>query len=92
MPKQKVKVFISSSCGPCQTVKDAIASGKFNLEDVELIDLESDEGFPYIEKMGLSKVPAAFLGKKQCDINVTEDGGIFIDCSPPKPTEPPQPT
>ena len=85
MPKTKVKVFVSSSCGPCQEVKEAIASGKFNLEDVDLIDLETDEGFPYIEKMKLNRVPVAYKGKRQCKILHDDEGGLFIDCPQPKP-------
>jgi glutaredoxin len=78
--EEKIKVFVSSSCGPCQRVKNAISEGKFNIEEVDLIDLETEEGFPYIEKFGLNRVPAAFKGKQQCDLLFSEEGDLIINC------------
>ncbi|KKM97006.1 hypothetical protein LCGC14_1172400 [marine sediment metagenome] len=81
MPKPKLRVFVAAGCGPCQEVKDAVAAGRFNAEDVDIIDVESKEGFTYIKKFGLTKAPAAFLGKKECELFINrEDNSLFIDC------------
>lgn len=79
MPDEKVKVFISSGCGPCQEVRKMIEEGRFNLPDVDLIDVASDEGFPFVEKMGLTKVPCAFKGDKACRI-LSDEETLIIDC------------
>ena len=82
--KPKVKVFIAAGCGPCKELKEAIEAGRFNVEDVDLIDVETKEGFPYIKKFGLTKAPSAYLGKKECDLFINrEDNSIFIDCGLP---------
>lgn len=86
MPDEKVKVFISSGCGPCQEVRKMIEEGKFNLADVDLIDVSSEEGFPFVEKMGLTKVPAAFKGGKACKI-MSDEESLIIDCGEDEPTE-----
>ena len=79
--KAKVKVFIAAGCGPCEELKEAIKAGRFNVEGVDLIDVESKEGFPYIKKLGLTKAPAAYLGTKECELFINrEDNSIFIEC------------
>jgi len=81
MPKAKLRVFVSAGCGPCQEIKEAIESGRFNVQDIDLIDVESKEGFPYIKKFKLTKAPAAYLGKKECEMFINrEDNSLFIDC------------
>jgi glutaredoxin len=79
--KQKVKIFVSASCGPCERVKKLIQEGKFNLEDVDLIDLETEEGFPWIERLNLDRVPAAFEGNKVCRLDIDpEQQSLVITC------------
>jgi len=81
MPKKKLRVFVSAGCGPCSEIKAAIEAGRFNAEDIDLIDVETKEGFPFIKKFGLTKAPAAYLGKKECEMFINrEDNSIFIDC------------
>ena len=88
MSDEKVVVYVSGSCGPCQEVKRYIEEGRFNLAEVEIIDLETEEGFPFIAKLGLTKVPAAFKGDKVCKILADEES-LIIDCgdNPPRETE-----
>ena len=81
MPKAKLRVFISANCGPCHELKAAIEAGRFNVENIDLIDVETKEGFPYIKKFGLTKAPAAYLGKTECDMFINrQDNSIFIEC------------
>jgi glutaredoxin len=78
---ERIKVFVSNHCGPCQKVKELIEQGAFNAEEVELIDLETDEGFPYIKKLGLSKTPSAYIGTKQCRLSFDKNEPfLIIDC------------
>jgi hypothetical protein len=51
--KEKIKVFVSGSCAPCGEVKRLIQEGRFTAEDVDLIDIETADGFAYVEKMKL---------------------------------------
>lgn len=81
--KKRLRIFVSSSCGPCQEIKDAVAAGRFNAEEVELIDIGTKEGFKYVKRLGLTKAPSAYLGKQECELLVnSEENSIFIDCDP----------
>ena len=77
---EKVKVFLSSNCGACQEVKRMLEAGKFNLADVEIIDVSTKEGFPMIEKLGLTKVPTAMKGNEVCKL-LMDDESLIIDCN-----------
>jgi glutaredoxin len=96
--KQKLRVFVSANCGPCQEIKEAINAGRFNAEEVDLIDIETEEGFPWIKKLGLTKAPSAYLGRKECEMFINrEDNSLYIDCptskKPPRiPENAPQPS
>ena len=74
----KIKVFVSKNCGPCHLVKDLIEQGKFNAEEIELLDLETDEGFAYIEKLGLTKVPSAYKDGQACNLAIDRKNNILI--------------
>lgn len=87
---EAIKIFIAGSCQPCQEIKELVKDGRFDDgEQVEMFDLETEEGFPYLEKLGLSKVPCAFKGKKQCQIQIDDANKLLvINCPPeeePKP-------
>jgi thiol-disulfide isomerase/thioredoxin len=76
---EKVKLFVSGGCGPCQAVKQMVAEGRFNLDDVEIIDVTTEEGFPWIKKLGLQKVPTAMKGAKVCKLLIDGET-LVIDC------------
>lgn len=79
--KERVKVFVSNSCVPCEEVKQLVKDGRFNREEIDLIDLETEEGFPWIEKLGLKRVPSAYIGKKSCKIEIDhEENTLIITC------------
>ena len=78
---EKIKVFISNHCGPCKKVRELIEQGKFNTEEVELIDLETEEGFPYIERLGLNKTPSAYIGTNKCRLSFDKNEPfLIIEC------------
>ena len=73
-----LQIFIAEHCSPCQDLKAAVEAGKFGT-DVEIIDVESEEGFPYIEKLGLTEVPSAFFKGKKCLVHYKDDG-LQLEC------------
>jgi len=75
---EPIKVFISGHCRPCQRAKKLIEEGKFDAEEVELIDLETEEGFPYIEKLGLNKTPSAYRGTQRCRMSYDRNEPMLI--------------
>lgn len=83
-----LRVFVSDHCAPCQQVKRAIQEGKFQGE-VEMVDIETDEGFIKFKEevlsLGDGAVPSAYKEGKKCLISIAEDDSLFINC----PTDPP---
>jgi hypothetical protein len=73
IPMEKTRIFVSKHCGPCQVIKDMVQNGQVDDKDVELIDVETDEGFPYIAEFGLTGVPSAYRGKQKCEIKIDQD-------------------
>lgn len=86
---ESLRIFVASGCGPCKEITEAIDNGTIDVDgltvteakeaDIDLIDVASDEGFPLVEEYGLDNVPAAYYGKRRCEILVGER--ITIDCS-----------
>jgi len=68
----KIRVFVSEHCGPCQIIKDMIDRGQVSDKDLELIDIESDEGFPYIGEFALTGVPSAYKENQKCEIKIDQ--------------------
>lgn len=81
----KLKIFIAKHCAPCQQLKEIAASGGFG-DDVEVIDVESEEGFPKIAEMDLTEIPAAYEDGKKCTIKISGDKAE-IKCHPEKEVE-----
>lgn len=74
----KLRVFIAGHCKPCQELKEMAENGI--LGDVEVIDLETEEGFQYFEKMDITGVPSIYRDGVKCSISYTEDESIEIIC------------
>ena len=78
-----IKVFTSRHCQPCQEVDKLIKEGKFQGE-VELIDIESDDGFQKFKdevlSLGDGAVPSAYKDGKKCIIRITEDDSLVFNC------------
>jgi hypothetical protein len=85
----KTRVFVAKHCGPCQIVKEMVERGQINDKDIELIDIESDEGFPYIAEFALSGVPSAYKDKQKCEIKIDQESNILHIVCPEVPTEAP---
>lgn len=54
-----------------------VQNGQVDDRDIELIDLETDEGFPYIAEFGLTGVPSAYKGKQKCEIQIDQDSNML---------------
>lgn len=87
---KKVRIFVAEHCEPCIPIKELIQEGKIDAE-VELIDIESDEGFAYIEKLQLDGVPVAYEGTNRCRMQINEDDGILNVICPSDEAKPQEP-
>jgi len=74
----KLKIFIAKHCLPCQQLKEIAENGGFG-DDVEVIDVESEEGFPKVAEMELMEIPSAYEDGKKCRIKYSGDN-VEIKC------------
>lgn len=66
----KPKIFIAEHCQPCEQIKQLASEGK--LDDVEIVDVESEDGFPYIDQLGIDRVPIGYKDGQFCMIEIDE--------------------
>jgi len=85
MAEDSITLYVAGSCPPCQNVKKLVKEGRINVKDVKVIDVETKEGFPYIEKMGLGKVPTAMKGSQVCELSIKE-GSLVVSCPNGEPS------
>jgi hypothetical protein len=87
MNNEEVTIYISGSCGPCKEVREKHEKGLTNMPGAKLIDVETTEGFPFIESMKLTRVPTAMKGSQQCDIGFADDGSLVVSCAEDEPAQ-----
>lgn len=84
-----IRVFVSEHCKPCHIVERLVKEGRFEGEDIELVDIETNEGFAKFKQevldFGDGAVPSAYKEGKKCVISITEDDSLLFNC----PTDPP---
>jgi len=78
-----IKIFTSKNCPPCQELEEKLKEA--HLEDeVELIDIETDEGFLKFKEEVIDHrdggVPSAFKDGKQCKIGYDEEDKLVLEC------------
>ena len=83
--EKAVMLFIGGHCLPCQEIKELVSKGKFLVDGheskVDMVDVETDDGFLNIEKYNLDAIPSAIDGKgDHCSISV-DDEMVIIECS-----------
>ncbi len=88
-----IRVYTSQHCGPCKSLKALIEQGKIK-EDIEIVDIETDEGFEKFSKEVLEKsdgaVPSAYRDGQQCRILVDEETSeVSFECPDAPPASPP---
>jgi predicted thioredoxin/glutaredoxin len=78
-----IRVYTAEHCDPCHQVEQMIKDGKVG-EAVEIIDIETEEGFGLFNSEVLSKgdaaVPSAYKDGQICKIHIM-DGMLEFDCS-----------
>jgi len=78
-----VRIYTARHCTPCHHIEDLIKEGKIS-EDVELIDIETDEGFLKFKEEVLDsddgRVPSAYKEGQQCRIGLDEQDTLVFDC------------
>jgi len=88
----KVKVYVAAHCQPCEEVKRLLEKGLFSINgaegQVDLIDIETEEGFKQIFA-GMDAVPAAYLDGRKCRIKVDEESETLVLECPSEGTNPP---
>ncbi len=80
----KVTVFYASHCIPCHEVVDNMQNREVALQgadNVELVDVESEEGFSKIGDNNIETIPVAIREDgKTCRIFKGENDTVLIDC------------
>lgn len=81
MSEQKVEVFVAEHCIPCREIAKLLKEGKFLINDeegeIDLIDIESEEGFKRVTPAVIG-VPIAFRSGKECKIKVDDEEQIVV--------------
>ncbi len=81
-----IRVYTAKHCTPCEEIKRLIEEGKFAGEkEVELVDIETDEGFEKFREevlqFGDAAVPTAYKDGEKCLIRINEEkNNILIEC------------
>lgn len=85
-----VKIYTAEHCSPCREVEKLLKQqgNKIDGEDVELIDVESDEGFKKFSDDEVTQgnlfVPSAYKERGICAIKVIEDV-LHLECPKGQP-------
>jgi len=72
----KLQIFIGENAG--QELKEIADNGGFG-DDVEVIDIGTEEGFPKVAEMELTEIPSAYEDGKRCAIKYS-DYNVEINC------------
>jgi len=80
-----IRLYTSKHCGPCHQVEQLVKEGKFGGEsEVEIVDIETDEGFAKFKEevldFGEGAVPSVYKEGKKCVISITQDNNLLLEC------------
>lgn len=88
-----IKIYISAHCEPCQEIKSLADRGELG-EDVQVIDVETDEGFVEFTQEVLSHgdgvVPSAYEDGQRCLLGRNEEGDFIVECPRDDPPSSPE--
>ena len=75
-------IYVATHCQPCQEIKELLEKRHFLVNgeegEVELVDIETEEGFSRIFPE-LEGVPSAYQEGKKCLIRIEKDT-LFLEC------------
>ncbi len=78
----EIKLFTAEHCKPCHDLLSLVNQGRFvtDLGDagINVVDVESEEGFSQIKEFNLLSVPQAFHGKKTCRLQIDDENDVLI--------------
>lgn len=78
-----IRIYTSKNCPPCQELEEKLRESDIQ-DEVELVDIESDEGFLKFKKEVLDHrdggVPTAYKDGKQCKIGYDENDKLILEC------------
>ena len=78
-----IRFYTSRHCEPCKEIADLVAKADLG-EEVEIIDIDTDEGFERFTKEVLEQddgaVPSAYKDGKRCIIGFDEQQEFAIEC------------
>lgn len=93
--KKKITLYSHKDCKPCQDIKKLIEEGQVDAgdaEELEIIDIDTDEGFDKFEKEILAKLPedgkaplpGAYMAGQLCEIKLVDDDKyVIFECPNP---------
>ena len=97
MTKKRITYYsVGEGCTPCEEIRELIEAGKFSSPDtdeIEMVDIGTDEGFDRFAREVLSKndgaVPSAYMDGTKCRIEIDE-GSVLISCPTDDPPAGPE--
>lgn len=86
-----IRIYTHKDCPPCKELEEKLKEA--NLPDeVEVVDIETDEGFLEFKKEVLDHrdggVPSAYKDGKQCKIGYDEENRLVLECPTDEVEEP----
>jgi len=88
-----IRIYTSPHCTPCQEITKLVLEGKLKgiKDEIEIIDIETDEGFERfteeVLKNGDGQVPSAYKDGEACIIGYDEANQLGIECLPEESAE-----
>lgn len=87
MEKKRIVYYTASGCKPCEEVTRLINEGRVansEIDEIDMVDIETDEGFERFTKEVLSKghgaAPSAYLDGKKCQIEIHDEEIVVFNC------------
>ena len=78
-----IRIYTSKNCPPCKELEEKLKEANIE-EEIELVDIESDEGFLKFKQEVLDHrdgtVPSAYKNGKQCKIGYDAEDRLVLEC------------
>jgi len=76
MSMAKIRLLVAKHCEPCEPLREMAESGALG-DNVEIIDIESDEGFAKLTDLELTEVPSIYSPGGKCEVKYDKDNNII---------------
>lgn len=93
--KKRITLFSHADCEPCKLIADLVQKGQIDAgdaEELDVVDIDTDEGFTRFEKEILAKLPedgkaplpGAYMAGQLCEIKLVDDDKyVIFECPNP---------